>query len=129
MAYREPRISVDYARDFCAKIDGELNTYLPSCEREDVRQSSLDRHFRMNTKVKALLAHFGYEIWEDLYNVTVQELEETKVLDRTGILDLVEYAHHLSLLKSNDLESLRNKSIELEQLVAIIQQCWGQVIQ
>lgn len=110
MAYREPRISVDYARDFCAKIDGELNTYLPSCEREDVRQSSLDRHFRMNTKVKALLAHFGYEIWEDLYNVTVQELEETKVLDRTGILDLVEYAHHLSLLKSNDLES--NEKLE-----------------
>ena len=110
MAYREPRISVDYARDFCSKIDGELNTYLPSCEREDVRQSSLDRHFRMNTKVKALLAHFGYEIWEDLYNVTVQELEERRILDRTGILDLVKYAHNLSLLKSNNLES--NEKLE-----------------
>jgi hypothetical protein len=31
------------------------------------------------------------------------------------------------LEKSKDLESLRNKSIELEQLVIIIQQCWGQV--
>jgi len=110
MAYREPRISVDFARDFCAKIDGELNTYLPSCEREDVRQSSLDRHFRLNTKVKALLTHFGFEIWEDLYNVTVQELEETRVLDRAGILDLVEYAHHLSLLKSNNLDS--NEKLE-----------------
>jgi hypothetical protein len=105
MAYREPRISVDYARGFCTKIDGASNTYLPSCEREDVRQSSLGRHFRMSTKVKALLAHFGYETWEDLYNVTVQELEESRVLDRAGILDLVEYAHHLSLLKSNDLDS------------------------
>ena len=110
MAYREPRISVDFARDFCAKIDGELNTYLPSCERSDVRQGSLDKHFRLNTKVKALLSHFGYEIWEDLYNVTVQELEETRVLDRAGILDLVEYAHHLSLLKSNDLDS--NEKLE-----------------
>ena len=110
MAYREPRISVDFAKEFCAKIDRELDTFLPSCEREDVRRSSLDRHFRMSTKVKALLAHFGYEIWEDLYNVTVQELEETGVLDRAGILDLVEYAHHLSLLKSNDLDS--NEKLE-----------------
>lgn len=110
MAYREPRISVDYARDFCARLDGEINTFLPDCEREDVRQSSLDRHFRLNTKVKAPLAHFGYEIWEDLYNVAVQELEETRVLDRVGIFNLVQYAHHLSLLRSNESDS--NKKLE-----------------
>jgi len=105
MAYRAPRISVDYAKDFCAKIDGEINTYLPACEREDVRQSPIVKHFRMNTKTKALLMRFGYEIWEDLYDVTVQELEEKRVLDRVGILDLVEYAHCISLLKSDDVVS------------------------
>lgn len=31
------------------------------------------------------------------------------------------------LEKSKDLENLHNKYLELEQLVAIIQQCWGQV--
>ena len=31
------------------------------------------------------------------------------------------------LEKSKDLESLRNKSIDLEKVVAIIQKCWGQV--
>jgi len=105
MAYRGPRISVDYAREFYAKSVEELNTYLPVCEREDVKQSALDKHFRMNTKIRALLANHGYAIWDDLYNVTIQELEATKVLDRDGILDLIEYAHHLSLLIPNDLGS------------------------
>ena len=113
MAYRAPRISVDFAKDFCAKIDGEIYTYLPACEREDVRQSPLDRHFRMNTKAKAQLVRFGYKIWEDLYNVSVQELEETRVLDRVGILDLVEYSHCISLLKSNDLAS----DVKLERIL------------
>jgi hypothetical protein len=105
MAYREPRISVDFARAFCAKLEGQTNTYLPSCERQDVKQSAIERHFRLNTKVKALLAFHGYVIWEDLYTVTIQELEQAKVLDKVGILDLVGYAHHLSRLLSNDLES------------------------
>jgi hypothetical protein len=123
MAYRAPRISVEYAKDFCVKIDGEINTYLPACEREDVRQSPLAKHFRMNTKTKALLVRFGYEIWEDLYNVTVQELEATRVLDRAGILDLVEYAHRISILKSDDvvsdvyLERILNTNISNSDLI------------
>jgi hypothetical protein len=105
MAYREPRISVDFARAFCAKLERQTNTYLPSCERQDVKQSAIERHFRLNTKVKALLAFHGYVIWEDLYNVTIQELEKAKVLDRVGILDLASYAHHISQLLSNDFDS------------------------
>lgn len=105
MVYREPRISVDYARNFSLKIPGELNTYLPSCERSDVWQSPIDIHFRLNSKIRLRLINAGYANWDDLYNVTVQELEETKILDRTAILDLVSYAHHLSLLKTNDSAS------------------------
>ncbi len=112
MTFREPRSSVDYARNFCTKIEEELNTYLPTCERLDVKQSLLASHFRMNTKVRAILVHLGYINWEDLYHVTVQELEETRVLNRVETLYLVKYAHFLSQLKPNDL----NSDIKLEKM-------------
>lgn len=105
MAYREPRVSIDYARNFCAKTKREDQTFLPICERNDVRQSSIEKHFRLNTKVKALLANFGFKIWDDLYNVSAQQLQESRVLNEEGLFDLVKYAHHISLLKHNDLES------------------------
>jgi hypothetical protein len=124
MAYRPPSASACYAREFVHRLASEINTYIPACSREDVRDSLIASHQRINKKVLALLGHHGFEYWDDLYNVTAQELIETNILDFEDLFSLVSYAHQLSLLLPDDskseqvLKSLLNPLISNSDLIA-----------
>jgi len=90
---------VEFAQGVISTLDESGNTFLPSPEIKEISSSALNEHIRLSQRLRnSLLTRYGYLIWDDIYNITVQELLAVKRMDHDQLIELLEYTHMLSKL-------------------------------
>ena len=80
----------------------EINTYIPECKRVDISRTLISEHFRISARIRAALMENQIETWDDLFNISIQEILSRRILDPSSLRGLMAYACLLADLGEED---------------------------